>query len=150
LDAEYVPNEAQFLPRANDHLKIGDLDLIWREHHCEEYFIDFKTLGGAPSSHGVAYAVCYLVTDEDLHDLEIRIGSDDHVKIYLNGEQIHRNPAIRSIGDNQDRVRNLNLKKGTNVLVFKVVNLEGEWSGCLRFAHADGHAAKGIRVQLTP
>jgi hypothetical protein len=37
------------------------------------------------------------------------------------------------------------------VVVFKVVNVIGDWQGCLRFVDRDGRpVTEGLRVSLTP
>jgi hypothetical protein len=47
-------------------------------------------------------------------------------------------------------VAGMELKAGTNVLVFKVVNEVDKWLGSVRVADADGNPLKGIRVTLDP
>jgi hypothetical protein len=42
------------------------------------------------------------------------------------------------------------LKQGTNVLLFKVVNEQFNWEGCVRLVDEAGRPAQGIRVKLTP
>jgi hypothetical protein len=42
------------------------------------------------------------------------------------------------------------LRKGTNVLVFKVMNHTGSRLGCARFVDREGNPAKGLLVSLTP
>ncbi len=44
------------------------------------------------------------------------------------------------------------LRKGTNVLVLKVVEVNGfgEWEACARFVDPYGNVAEGLRISLTP
>ena len=42
------------------------------------------------------------------------------------------------------------LKKGVNLLVFKVVNGVFDWKGSIRFTDAQGNPVKGIKVTLDP
>ena len=62
------------------------------------------------------------------------VGSDDEVKVWLNGEVVHFNSVIRGAGDYQDAFP-VTLKKGTNVLLVAVSNLgHGAFSGFFGFA----------------
>jgi hypothetical protein len=42
------------------------------------------------------------------------------------------------------------LKRGVNVLLFKVVNETGQWEGCARLVNDSGRPVQGLRVKLTP
>jgi hypothetical protein len=50
----------------------------------------------------------------------------------------------------EEMVRGITLKQGTNVLVFKVVNEAWEWKGCIRFVDEGGDPVRGLQVRLTP
>jgi hypothetical protein len=52
--------------------------------------------------------------------------------------------------DDLDTIDPLGLRKGTNVLLLKLVNETGDWLGCVRLVHEEGRPAKGIQVRLTP
>ena len=66
--------------------------LVWKEHHSAEAPIDFAALYGPPSEYRLAYAVCYVHADADRTDLALRVGSDDQAMLYLNGEEVYRQP----------------------------------------------------------
>jgi len=53
--------------------------------------------------------------------LALRVGSNDAVKIWLNGDVVHDNNVQRAIGDSTDTVQ-LSLAEGENELLMKVVN----------------------------
>ena len=62
------------------------------------------------------------------------VGSDDGVKVWLNGEVVHYNPTTRGAGDYQDAFP-VRLKQGTNVLLVAVDNRgHGGFSGFFGFA----------------
>ena len=62
------------------------------------------------------------------------VGSDDEVKVWLNGELVHYNPVLRGAGDFQDAFP-VTLKKGSNVLLVAVDNRgHGAFSGFFGFA----------------
>ena len=54
-------------------------------------------------------------------------GSDDAIKIWLNGEVVHNNSVVRGASDFQDKFK-VNLKKGDNLLMVKVSEQFGSWS----------------------
>ena len=47
------------------------------------------------------------------------VGSDDSVKVWLNGEVVHKNPVDRGSGGYQDTFQ-VNIKQGNNLLLVKV------------------------------
>lgn len=61
------------------------------------------------------------------------IGSDDHVKVWLNGELIHENwtQGGRGVVPDNDRVP-VTFQKGTNQLVLKIQNGGGPWGFACR------------------
>ena len=67
-------------------------------------------------------------------DTIMLVGSDDEVKVWLNGELVHYNPVLRGAGDFQDAFP-VTLKKGPNVLLVAVDNRgHGAFSGFFGFA----------------
>ena len=80
----------------------------------------------------------------------MKVGSRDHSKIYLNGNEIYRHEKPRKFVADQDTVKDVALKKGLNVVVFKVANEENPWRASLRLTDAEGLPVKGIRVTNTP
>ncbi len=56
--------------------------------------------------------------------LDVSLGSDDGLQVYLNGQLVHENRVDRGVSPNQDQV-SLNLKAGLNTLVLKVTNTGG-------------------------
>jgi hypothetical protein len=49
-----------------------------------------------------------------------------------------------------DTVGPVGLKRGINVLLFKVVNEGQDWQCCARLVDEAGRPAQGLRVKLTP
>ena len=149
LDEQQIPGEGHTRPRAGDRVQAGGKSLVWKNHHAKDFRIDFVALYGPPSEFKLTYAVCYVHVDADRTDLVLRVGSDDQAKVYINGIEVYRQPKVRGL-DEEDVVKNIALRKGSNVIVFKVVNEKEGWEGCLRFAEKDGHPVKGIRFGLEP
>jgi hypothetical protein len=77
------------------------------------------------------------------------VGSDDQAKLYLNGQEIHRYVRARSWEPDQDEVP-VELKRGINVLVFKVVNELFDWKASIRITAAADQPVNRVRVTLDP
>ena len=78
-------------------------------------------------------------------------GSDDEVKVWLNGELVHYNPVLRGAGDFQDSF-SVTLKKGPNVLLVAVCNRgHGAFSGFFGFAkdaeYTVNHPDKKVSIE---
>ena len=74
-----------------------------------------------------SYALIILESAMAQSDVLMRVGSDDSIKVWLNGEVVHRNPAHRPANDFQESFR-VDLKAGDNLLLVKVSERGGVWS----------------------
>ena len=72
-------------------------------------------------------------------DAVLELGSDDGVKVWLNGQVVHENNTTRACAPGQDKVK-IRLKQGANPLLVKVAQGGGEWSVIARLRAADGGA----------
>ena len=150
LDRQQVADEARIRPRPGDQVLIGGRQArvaaaTGRRMRC----LDFNAALGRMAKQSVAYAVCYLETDQPRDDLWLQVASDDQAKVYVNGTQVYRYRLRRSLAA-LDTVGPVALAAGTNVLVFKVVNEGANWAGCVRLVDEAGTPVEGIRVRLTP
>jgi len=76
----------------------------------------------------------------------LELGSDDSIKVWLNGKLVHANQVTRGVQPRQDLVR-VELRKGWNELLLKVVEHEGGWGFCCRIRKPDGTALDGLRME---
>ena len=74
-----------------------------------------------------SYALITLESAIARSGVTMRAGSDDSVKVWLNGEVVHNNPINRGANDFRDRFK-VDLKKGDNLLLVKVSERGGWWS----------------------
>lgn len=75
--------------------------------------------------------------------LSLSLGSDDAVKVWLNGELVHENRVARALAAAQDRVE-VTLRPGENHLLMKVVNFAGGYG--FFFRADDEGAGEYLRV----
>ena len=111
-------------------------------------------LGWGSGSEVYDHVVYGSVTLESPREQETTMlaGSDDEVKIWLNGEVVHYNPDTRGAGDFQDAFP-VTLKQGTNVLLVAVDNRgHGAFSGFFGFAkdaeYTVNHPDKKVTIKV--
>ena len=78
--------------------------------------------------------------------LQVRMGSNDQARVWLNGRQLLKFRETRTLERDQDVAKNVTLNKGENLVVFKVVNEKNNWQGCLRFTHDDGRPVTNLSI----
>src|SRR5262249_42286197 len=149
LDQQQLPDEGRFQPRLGDPVQVGGRRLAWQAHRSPEAVLDFNAVLGRAMERSVAYAVCYLESDQARDGLWLQVGSEDPAKGYLNGRGADRCRVPRTL-EALDTVGPVALKQGTNVLLFKVVNESYGWEGCVRLVDEAGLPPKGICVKPTP
>lgn len=148
LAKEQIKDEAKLQPKDGDKATAGNKELIWKKHTAPEHLVDFNAILGNVTEDSVGYAVCYLVADAE-RKVKMKTGSDDQLKVYLNGKKVFEFTEPRSADKDQDTT-DVTLQKGVNVLVCKVVNEKADWSLCVRFVDKDDKPVKDLKVRLSP
>ena len=92
-----------------------------------------------PSEQAIVYGLAYVYSPA-MQPTYILLGSDDGVRVWLNDELVHTNPAYRGAYPDQDKVK-VDLEPGWNKVLVKVLQGAGGWGFYLRFADPDGLAA---------
>jgi hypothetical protein len=77
------------------------------------------------------------------------VASNDQGRIYFNGVDIYAFTEARPLMLDADKGR-VTLKKGVNVMVFKVTNEQNSWQGAMRFLDKAGAPVKDLKVKLSP
>ena len=90
-----------------------------------------------------SYALFQFQADTAQHGVTMRVGSDDAIKVWLNGAVVHNHPVDRGASDFQDTF-GVNVVAGENLLLVKVSERGGGWS---MFVGMDTAAAP-IRVSI--
>ncbi len=97
----------------------------------------------------VGYAVAYVRSEAERTNLELKMGSNDEGKVYLNGKALLKTTEPRALQQDDDVAHNITLNKGVNVVVFKIFNEGGsDWQGCLRFTDTKGKAVTNFVIRL--
>jgi eukaryotic-like serine/threonine-protein kinase len=150
LDKEQIGDEGQLRPKSGDARSIGGKELKWKEVDLKDPVLDFDAISGQVTLRGVAYAVCYIQSQEEQRGLQMLVGSQDEAKVYLNGREVYKAALPHGTVAVQETVQGITLNAGLNALVFKVVNETQFWKGSIQFKDAQGNQVKGIKVTLDP
>jgi hypothetical protein len=148
VDKQQVKDEAKLEPKDGDKTSVGSAELVWKKNTAKEHYFDFNDFLGKETEQSVGYAVTYVISDTESKDVVLKIGSDDQSKVYLNGKEVGKVTEARALDKDQNSYEGLTLKKGSNTIVFKVINEGGDWSGCARFTDKDGKPIKGLKVEF--
>ena len=135
-----VTEEMVAVNGANEGDKVGNLEWTFGEiaETGSDNVNDVVTkigLGAGDISDHSSYALITLESDFNQNGVDMRVGSDDSVKVWLNGAVVHRNAVDRGASDFQDRFQ-VDLKRGDNLLLVKVSERGGGWS---MFVGVDTH-----------
>lgn len=74
----------------------------------------------------------------------LEIGTDDGIKLWVNGELVHANNAVRGLIPDQDRAQ-ARLRAGWNDFLAKITQHTLGCGACLRLRAADGGRINGLR-----
>ncbi|MGH7454414.1 MAG: hypothetical protein ACRENG_23875, partial [bacterium] len=102
-----------------------------------------QVLGG---DNRVAYLQNRVWSDKEQR-VRMELGSDDGVKVWLNGELVHANNASRGVTPGDDVIE-ITLRQGWNPLLLKIMQGTGGWGACVRLRNLDGSKVEGAKVAL--
>lgn len=94
----------------------------------------------------VAYAYCEINSEVSQNAL-LKIGSDDGFKVWLNGDLLASEHVFRNAEADQNTLP-INLKKGTNRLLFKIESDQGGMALLARLTDKEGSTLKNISIKL--
>ena len=78
-------------------------------------------------NHHSSYALINLASATDQSEVVMKVGSDDSIKVWLNGQVVHKNAINRGASDFEDVFR-VDLVEGNNLLLVKVSQGSHAWS----------------------
>ena len=135
FDIAFAPEQAgaselnwRRAPGSADPARVGEvvLDGVVGGNDCVVYL---KTRIFAPAAQPVNF----------------EIGSDDGLKLWVNGGLVHANNAIRGLTPGQDHAKG-NLRQGWNDLLAKITQSSAGCGMILRITAADGSDISGLRL----
>ena len=131
-------DETSLAPLRMETVRVDNRLLRWREIRiADPQGVVDLTQFFRQTEWVACYAYTEFVVDRDM-DAELRLGSDDSVKVWLNGQLVHQFGGMRGLTVDQDRVR-VRLRKGVNRLLLKVTQGGGGWEFCVRLTDLQGN-----------
>jgi hypothetical protein len=146
---EQIPNESALRPKAGDKVKVGSKELIWRDVTASTNYFDFNETLKSINDHVAGYMVTYIECEKETPDVILAVASNDQGRIYFNGVDIYAFTEARPLMLDADKGK-VTLKKGVNVMIFKITNEQNSWHGAMRLMDKSGAPLKNIRIKLTP
>jgi len=132
-----------FLPEQNP----DDPGIAWKPlatggNPAQPWLLDLaKAIGGEDRA---GYLTTFVFSPRQRR-ARLELGSDDSLKVWLNGRRIHANPVWRGVAPGDDVVP-ITLQEGWNHLLLKVVQGAADWGACARLVTPEGTRLDGTRV----
>lgn len=152
FNVDYLKNygdELNHTPTNGMEIKKDDGTVVKWQQYESEYpeisFFDIESLGLEYDQEDIlCYCACWLEADAD-KEVELRIGSDDGYKLWVNHKPISEQNVYRAMETDQETYK-VKLNKGKNLVLLKVTQDWGEFEFMLRVVDAEGKEAPGIKV----
>lgn len=106
--------------------------------------IEFDKMNAYKGENRVVYLKTTIVSESD-QEARLDMGSDDGIKVWLNGKVVHSNNAVRPCSPGEDRIKT-KLNKGENTLLIKLTQGGGEWATTCKICSPDGKELQGISI----
>ena len=146
---EQVKDEAALKPKAGDKITINGQELTWKNVTASTNYFDFNAILKSQNDHVAGFMVTYIECDKEVPGVIMAVGSNDQGRIYFNGVDIYASTDARSLMLDQDKGK-VTLKKGVNVIVFKIINELNSWQGAMRLLDKAGAPVKNLKIKLSP
>jgi len=133
--------EAQVNPRLGAKMSVNGVKLEWKDANPVNDIISLNSAEGKDD-----FEVAYAWTEFDIPTATqawLGIGSDDGIRVWLNGRLVHEKWSARPVHVDEDVV-SVPLKAGKNCLLLKVQNITGSWGFACRLMDADVRARRMV------
>lgn len=146
---QQIRGEGSLRPKAGDTVKVGAKELTWQNVTASTNYVDLNAVLKSVNDRAAGYMVTYIECERDCPDVIMAVGSNDEGRIYFNGTDIYLFSEPRTLMLDADKGK-VTLKKGINVIVFKVINEQNAWQGAMRLLDKSGAPLKDIKIKLSP
>lgn len=146
---EQIRNESALKPKAGDKATVRGKELTWTAITASTNYFDFNAALKGTHDRAMGYAVTYIECEQEMPGVIMTLGSNDEGRLYFNGVDIYIFSEPRTLELDADKGR-VTLKKGVNVIVFKIFNEQGNWQGAMRFLDKSGAPLTNLKVRLAP
>jgi len=159
MDTQYISNEASVAPSPGTNGWSQGIYFINDRINIADYY----QVQGRSSINTVSYAFAYFNAPAD-QQAELWVGSDEALKIYLNGSQIYNYTGIRAFAPDPNNVNLssmwsdtviVNIKKGANRLLVKSLQTTGRYDFSLNICELQsdmnyrGNRVRGLKFSTS-
>jgi cysteine-rich repeat protein len=110
----------------------------WRFASIRTNAVDLGRFFGQPSPVAM-WAATRVLWDGEPREVVLRLGSDDGMRVWWNGEAVFETEACRGVSQDQERIR-VTLQPGANLLLLKIRNNGGAWGFIARLWDPEAEA----------
>jgi hypothetical protein len=139
-ECDYLKGEAAYIAEAGKEVALeGGKKVAWKACKSDSDLVDFLALAGLNMGDGeniAAYAFCWVEVDQDV-DAQVRVGSDDGYKLWIDGQLVKAVHEHRGAEQDQE-THKVKLAKGKHPLLLKVDTDWGQFAFYLRVLGSDG------------
>lgn len=146
---DQIKNEAALQPEAGDKATIKGKEHTWKPITASTNYFDLNAILKSVNDHAVGYMVTYIECDQEMPGVIIAVGSNDEGRIYFNGVDIYAFTEARPLELDADKGK-VTLKKGVNVIIFKIFNEQNSWQGAMRFLDKSAVPLTNLKIKLSP
>ena len=136
---DYIDPAAVEDVAAGQSLTINNEVYQWQKIQEKDQIIDLNRLFDE-KDYVAAYAYMEIEVAENKTAL-LGVGSDDGVRVWLNGKPVHDNWVPRAVSIDDDLVP-VNLQQGTNQILLKVQDMQQGWGFACRILPPEAYAEK--------
>ncbi|MCC5877981.1 MAG: N-acetylmuramoyl-L-alanine amidase, partial [Candidatus Sumerlaeia bacterium] len=119
----------------------------WFVFESPDGYINLRDAIEGTPENCTTYAFVYVHSAQARNNVNLLVGSDDGVRVWLNGSVVHTNNDNRDhdyFAPDEDQIEGLNLQQGENQLLVKVRNSTDSYSFSARFADDFGNEIPGL------
>jgi hypothetical protein len=146
---DQIPNESALQPKDGDVISLRGRQLTWKGITASTNVVDLNALLKSQNDQCVGYLVTYIEADQEIPNVMMSVASNDQGRIYFNGVDIYAFTEARSLMLDGDKGK-VTLKKGTNVIIFKIINEQNSWQGAMRLTDLSGVPLKNVKIKTAP
>ena len=133
--SEVYPPEQSIDVHATYQGKMEEITWVRAKDELADAYVDLARMFDE-NEWTVAYALARVTSPED-REAQLRVGRDDDVKVWLNGEEVLSKNVGQAAAIDQDIIP-VNLKSGANEILMKICNRIGLWGLYLRITDTEG------------
>ncbi len=145
LETKCLPNESTIHPKVGQ-ISSGKKWKLYQSLKCDINLEDTSAFAPLDNCVGYAYAE---IKSPGKRKAILSLGSDDSIKVWLNGENIYTFTEQRGLKLDEDKI-NVLLNEGWNFLLLKIKEHTGDWGFSARFTDYGSNPIPRLQYKPAP